>query len=144
MKNILFILLCVFTTQLFSQTTQNTISEEKFGLLSCKNFSKTYIEEDMTYNYVYCSFQNMEYQHITDIGSIMYSKQSDIDEVIEQLEMCLEYMDNKKDSFSVGIFSIYDFHKNVYITEEDGKFTSINKKKVLSLIEWLKSVDMGE
>ena len=38
MKNILFILLCVFTTQLFSQTTQNTISEEKFGLLSCKNF----------------------------------------------------------------------------------------------------------
>ena len=57
--------------------------------------------------------------------------------------MCLEYMDNKKDSFSVGIFSIYDFHKNVYITE-DGKFTSINKKKVLSLIEWLKSVDMGE
>ena len=86
----------------------------------------------------------MKYQHITDIGSIMYSKQSDIDEVIEQLEMCLEYMDNKKDSFSVGIFSIYDFHKNVYITEEDGKFTSINRKKVLSLIEWLKSVDMGE
>ena len=52
MKNILFILLCVFTTQLFSQTTQNTISEEKFGLLSCKNFSKTYIEEDMTYKFV--------------------------------------------------------------------------------------------
>jgi len=143
MKNILFILLCVFSTSLFSQTSKKTISEKKCGLLTCKNFSETNVETDETSYYVYCSFQNTDYQHIVDIGSFMMFSQSSVDEKIEQLENCVKYMDNKSDSFSYDDFRIYDFSKNMYIYDDD-KSTWINKKNVIKLIEWLKLVDMGE
>ena len=144
MKNILFILLCVFSTSLFSQTSKKSLSKKKCHSLECENFKSTNVETDETSYYVYCSFQNMKYQHITDIGSWIMSTPSKIDEMIEELEMCLDYMDNKSDSFisSSLRFRVNDDSKFLYIWE-DGKFCFTNKKKTIQLIEWLKSVDMG-
>ena len=73
------------------------------------------------------------------------SSQSDIDEMIKELEMCLDYMDNKSDSFTSSSrrFRVHDDSKFLYIWE-DGKHCFTNKKKTIQLIEWLESVDMGE
>ena len=145
MKKILSILLVlgVFSTHLFSQTIRKELDRKEFGTLNCTYSISIDVGNSDTSFYVYCSFQNQKYKSITDLGSISIYKMEDKDKMVSDLKECVKYMDDKSISFSIGQFTLYDFSKNLYITDRSdytNKTTSINKKNVLKWIEWLESI----
>ena len=157
MKNLITILLCIISLQLYSQKSSKTIYEKKFGTIDCKFDRVIDLSKSDTSYYVYCGFQNMEYSSITDLGSIFLTNQTDLLKTVEDLKECVKYMDDKSISYSVehkryvgtkseevvGKFLIFDFSKVLYIydvSQLTEKSTMINKKKLLKWISWLEMV----
>ena len=137
MKPLLLILFLFQSLIGFSQTTTTTLHKTKIGfVLSCKNDMEINKSSNDTTFTVFCSFQNQQYQHITDIGSVFIMNKEKLNKTIDELKECLKYMDKKSMNFSIGPFSIYDFSKNLYINDDE-KYTTLNKKGVLKWIEWL-------
>ena len=143
MKKILSILLVlgVFSTHLFSQTIKKDLDEKKIGTLNCSYKMSVKLGESDTSFYIYCSFQNMEYTSIVDIGSIMITSMEEKSKMVSDLKQCVKYMGSEFD-FSLGQFQLYDFSKNLYIKTSSGveKSTTLSKKNVLKWIEWLESI----
>lgn len=143
MKKILSILLVlgVFSTNLFSQTIRKDLDEKKIGSLDCSYKMSIDLEKSDTSLYVYCSFQNMKYSSIVDIGSIMITTMEEKSKMVSDLKQCVKYMGGEFD-FTVGQFQLYDFSKNLYIRTSSGveKSTTLSKKNVLKWIEWLESI----
>lgn len=152
MKNLLTVLLFIMSLQLYSQKTTTTIYDDKIGTISCK-FSRTIdLSNSDTSYYVYCGFQNQKYSSITDLGSVFITDQKGLLKIIEELKGCLKYMDDKSNNYSVdlvsygevsGSLTLYDFSKNLYVTDRSDllpKYTTLNKKKVIKWISWLEMV----
>jgi hypothetical protein len=157
MRNLFTIILCVLSIQLYSQKSNKTIYEKKFGTIECKFDRVIDLSESDTSYYIYCGFQNIKYSSIVDLGSVFITNQTDLLKIIEDLKECVKYMDDKSISYSVeqkryigtqseevvGSFRIFDFSKNLYIydlSQLTEKYTQINKKKLLKWIDWLEMV----
>ena len=157
MKKLFTILLCVVSLQLYSQKSNKTIYEKNFGSLDCEFERVIDLSTSDTSYYIYCGFQNIKYSSITDLGGIFLTYQTDLMKVIEDLKDCLKYMDDESINYSVdvkrfvgttseevrGKFYIYDFSKNLYISDLSQlteKYTTVNKKKLLKWIEWLEMI----
>ena len=157
MKKLLILTLCILSLQLYSQKSNKTIYEKKIGSLDCKFDRVIDLSKSDTSYYIYCGFQNIKYSSITDLGSIFLTNQTDLLKTIEDLKECVKYMDDKSISYSIdnkryvgtkseevkGRFYIYDFSKNLYISDLSQlteKYTTINKKKLLKWIDWLEMV----
>tara|TARA_R110000851_G_scaffold332929_2_gene510470 strand:- start:121 stop:552 length:432 start_codon:yes stop_codon:yes gene_type:complete len=136
MKIILILFLLFQSVTTFSQTIKSKLLKEKIGALTCENVMQINLTNNDTSYYFFCSFQNTEYQHIIDIGSIMISRKNKLTTTINQLNQCLKYMETGKVDFSIGPFILYDFAKVLYIYD-DNKKTTISKKSVIKLINFL-------
>jgi len=136
MKKIFLLIVLFQSLVTYSQTTSSKLLSQKIGSLSCKNVMDINLTNNDTSYYVYCSFQNTEYQYIVDIGSIMISNKNKLTTTINQLKQCLQYMETGKVSFDVGKFRLYDFSRVLYIYDGDKK-TTISKKSVIKWINFL-------
>jgi len=140
MKVILMIIFGGFLFSVNSQTVEKTLDKKLLGPFSCEKKLKINVETNDTTMSCYCTYQNREYSHITDLGIIGLYRESDRDELVKNIKMCLPYMENKSDSFSVGRFKIYDFSKNLYFTSSTKEYTFIDKKRCLKWLEWLENL----
>ena len=140
MKRLLLVLFLFHSFIGFSQIISKTLSEKKIGSLNCKNLETINLPTNDTTYEIRCTFQNQQYQHITDIGSVSFHSElkNDLDEIISQLKECIKYMDDKSYSFSIGQFRISDKFKILWISNyDDTKYTTLSKKNVLKWIKWL-------
>jgi hypothetical protein len=81
-------------------------------------------------------FQNMKYQYITDIWSLYFISKSEMTEFATKLnEFALLGKENVSETIGDYKLQIYDFSNGVYITDKEGKYTMIPKKKAIKLAE---------
>ena len=148
--NIIFItftlFLGIFINPIFCQNLNKNISELKLrGFYSVEyKLSIDIDKNDTTWCGIYMSFQNSE-DDLTEIKSIYFTKKVDVEKFIKDLKRSVEYLGKKQDiSFSGNGYRLqfYDFTKNLYIG--DGKKSTIiyREKDLLSLINWLESLDL--
>ena len=136
MKKILSIALLLLTVTVSAQmTSRKTLAKE--GIFEVMES----IKNTDTMVYYYFSFQNQKYQYISDLGSILLNKKDDVKELSQGLlklatheEKISITIENK--SFSI---SIYDFSNNVYLSDKNGKYTTMSKKQAMKLSESLLS-----
>ena len=129
--------------QVFSQTITKEISQQRIGSVDCNYYMSIEIPASDTTYYIFCSFQNMKYSSITDIGGFVISTKIELDKIIGDLKECLKYIDNQSIGFSIGDFVIHSSSKDLYLYDRRGnfdKFTTLSKNKVLKWISWLDSI----
>lgn len=87
--------------------------------------------------YFYWGFQNKKYSSITDIGSFMFYKKDDLKLFVSGLKQLSEKEKGVDFQLSIGKFGtmeLYDFSNEIYLTEKNGKYTTISKKKVSDIV----------
>ena len=143
-KLIIFTLLFgMLSNNVFSQKITKVISEVTIGSMDCTNKMEINLTTGDTTYFVTNYYQNSKYSHITDLGSLFFMRKEKLDKTIEQIEMCLPYMDVKSDEFSVGNFRVSSYSKNLTITDNKGKYTWMRKKDVIKWLEWLKGTKLN-
>lgn len=151
MKNLTSITFTLFLgiliNPIFCQNLNKNISELKLrGFYSVEyKLSIDIDKNDTTWCGIYMSFQNSDYDDITEIKSIYFTKKVDVEKFIKDLKRSVEYLGKKQEiSFSGNGYRLqfYDFTKSLYIG--DGKKSTIiyREKDLLSLINWLESLDL--
>lgn len=145
MKKIIGLLLVfvLCNVQVFSQTITKEISQQRIGSVDCNYYMSIEIPASDTTYYIFCSFQNMKYSSITDIGGFVISTKIELDKIIGDLKECLKYIDNQSIGFSTGDFVLHSSSKDLYLYDRRGnfdKFTTLSKNKVLKWISWLDSI----
>tara|TARA_R110001632_G_scaffold21566_1_gene62887 strand:- start:53 stop:481 length:429 start_codon:yes stop_codon:yes gene_type:complete len=140
MKSVIAILFGCFVFSSYSQIVEKTLDKRLLGPFRCEKTLKINVESNDTTVKCYCAYQNKKYQHIVDMGIIGLYRESDRDKLVKDIKMCLPYMENNSDAFSVGRFKIYDFSKNLYYTSSSEEYTYINKKQCLKWLEWLENL----
>ena len=133
----------MLSNNVFSQEVTKVISKVKIGILDCTNKMDINVTNGDTTYYVTNYYQNREYSHITDLGSLFFMRKEELNKTIEQIEMCLPYMDVKSDEFSVGNFRVSSVWKLLTITDSKGKYTYMRKKDVIKWLEWLKGTKLN-
>ena len=141
MKKVLLGLVLLLGFNGISQTKTDRISGIRCGKLFCVNEMEIDLSNSDTTYIVYCQFQNIQYQVLTDMGSIGIYSKSILDKTINNLKECLKYMDDKSLSFRVGEFNISKSSKNLFVYDGD-KFTFLNKKNVIKFINYLEKCVM--
>ena len=79
--------------------------------------------------------QNMKYSHITDIGSVFYTRKADLLKFAQVLLEFSKYDSGTTISQQLGTTSLdlYDFSNSIYIEDNNGKYTTITKRKAEEL-----------
>lgn len=115
------------------------------------NYSKIInIDKKDTSYFLSIVFQNMEYEHISDIKHINFNLKTDslyVTELINVLKSAVDIMDGKetiswnKKKYSVRV---YDFNNILYLYEAEGNgYTTLSKGSVYKLMNWLESIING-
>ena len=133
MKTYLFILIFIVSGFSFAQKeVRKTLSSSSLGW----EINQVIQEEADTNVYFYMGFQNMKYQYITDIWSLYFISKSEMTEFATKLnEFALLGKENVSETIGDYKLQIYDFSNGVYITDKEGKYTMIPKKKAIKLAE---------
>jgi hypothetical protein len=83
------------------------------------------------------SFQNEEYDYIVDIGSIIFKDLESLQKLASLMQDMID-MPDKELVVDADIYTLnkYDFNNNViYIRNNDGEYTLMNKKSIKELNE---------
>lgn len=90
-----------------------------------------------TSTYFYYSFQNMEYSHIIDRGSIFFSKQKDLIAFADALKVLAGKESGARIQLKVDEYSLRlsDVSNYVYIEDEKGKYTYFTKKTAIKMAD---------
>lgn len=135
MKTNLFIL--IFLVSQFSiaqKEVQKTLSSSPLGW----EINQVIRDDADTNVYFYMGFQNMKYQYITDIWSLYFVSKSEMTEFATKLnEFALLGKENVSETIGDYKLQTFDFSNGVYITDKEGKYTMIPKKKAIKLSEEL-------
>jgi hypothetical protein len=135
MKTNLFIL--IFLVSQFSiaqKEVQKTLASSPLGW----EISQVIRDDADTNVYFFMGFQNMKYQYITDIWSLYFVSKSEMTEFATKLnEFALLGKENISETIGDYKLQIFDFSNGVYVTDKEGKFTLIPKKKAIKLAEEL-------
>jgi hypothetical protein len=77
----------------------------------------------------------MKYSHITDIGSVFYTRKADLLKFAQVLLEFSKYDSGTAISQQLGTTSLdlYDFSNSIYIEDNNGKYTTITKRKAEEL-----------
>jgi hypothetical protein len=96
------------------------------------------IEEKDTSNYLAITFNNAQYQHIRDFGSIIINSKEDADVFIEEVNKIITY--DGKGLFSVS-FNGGSISGNKILTmySKDGKYVYINKKTLIKIVNYIEN-----
>jgi hypothetical protein len=81
-------------------------------------------------------FQNKKYQHITDIGSVLFTTKSYLVAFMEKLWVMadMEKGIDFTDKVGTTTLSRYSFSRNVYITDREGKYTYLTKGQISRMV----------
>lgn len=96
------------------------------------------IEEKDTSNYLAITFNNAQYQHIRDFGSIIINSKEDAGVFIEEVNKIITY--DGKGLFSVS-FNGGSISGNKILTmySKDGKYVYINKKTLIKIVNYIEN-----
>jgi hypothetical protein len=108
------------------------------GVLLPYKIEKSISNDTDTIIYFYWGFQNKKYSSITDIGSFLFYKKSELQLFVDMLKLIAQKEDGSNIEVSIGnygTFKLYDFDiKSIYITEKSGKYTTISKKEAIEIV----------
>lgn len=131
MKNLILLMAVMsFSFNGFNQTKERfTIAR---GSSADYKVEKVITNSTDTLIYFYWGFQNQKYSQITDIGSIMITKKEDLQLLASSLQKVSEKEKGVSFEISVGNYAtinLYDFANTIYISDKNGKYTTISKNK---------------
>jgi hypothetical protein len=90
-----------------------------------------------TVTYFYYGYQNAKYTHITDIGAICTESKQELIDISNGLKTLATKEKGVQLELKVGKYSLslYDFSNNIYIEDEDGKYTYVTKNKAVKMAD---------
>lgn len=147
MKKIILLFVLAFSLSINAQLKRVVISETEIGEVSAKYLKSINTETKDTLFLAYLGFQNQKYKSFTDIKSIYFTSQDEINEFVSDLKNVSKEMDSKAEmSWNRTNYSmiLFDFANLVYLYQAPRKgsgYTTLNKKHVDKLIEWLESIE---
>ena len=138
MKNLFIIIIAIISFNSYSQkevTKALATNTSTIGLGNGWKIQQVIKNDTDTSTYFYMAFQNIAYTYITDIGSVFFSSQSDLVIFCDKL---IEYANTEKGirvKQNIGFISIelINASNSIFITDNEGKYTAISKKKALKL-----------
>lgn len=126
------------------QIESNTISQADIYNIDCKYVSMI-TNDFIKTGYISLSFQNEKYSYINDKAAILITDTIILNDFISELKSAIEICNDKTTKHWIKkTYSILaqDFSKKVYLCEAGTlKYTSLNKKNAIQLVEWLESLD---
>ena len=144
MKTICVLLaVCLLSMSAYTQqTVKETLAKGRVVSWSIKRL----IENDKdTIVYFYWGYQNKKYTQIRDIGSVFFYEKSELKLFAEKLIEYCQMERGKSISYSIGDFkiSLFDFSNEIYIEDDENKYTTISKRnaQVLSA-EIMQHIDL--
>lgn len=106
------------------------------GVLLDYTIEKNISNGVVTNTYFYWGFQNQEYSSIVDIGSLFFTQKKDLQLFTDMLKVIAKKENGSNIDITIkgGKLNLYDFDDDfVYITDRNGKYTTIEKKKLLDI-----------
>lgn len=140
MKNLFIIIIAIISFNCYSQkqvTNSLATNTSTLGLGRGWKIEQVVKNDTDTTTYFYMAFQNIAYTYITDIGSVFFTSQSDLVIFCDKL---IEYANKEKGNAikeKIGLVSIelLGSSNSIFITDNEGKYTAISKKKALKLAD---------
>ena len=134
MKKIMISVALLIATNGFSQMTEKKIasgsSAEWKIVMNVKNGTDTV-------TYFYYGYQNAKYTHITDIGAICTQDKQELIDISNALKTLSEKEKGVQVELNINKYSLrlYDFSNNIYIEDEEGKYTYVTKKQAVKMAD---------
>jgi hypothetical protein len=90
-----------------------------------------------TVTYFYYGYQNAKYTHITDIGAICTQDKQELIDISNALKTLSEKEKGVQVELNINKYSLrlYDFSNNIYIEDEEGKYTYVTKKQAVKMAD---------
>jgi hypothetical protein len=96
------------------------------------------IEDKDTSNYLAITFNNAQYQHIRDFGSIIINSKDDADVFIEEVNKIIAYEGKGMLSVKFNGGSISG-NKILTMYDKNGKYVYINKKTLIKIVNYVQN-----
>jgi hypothetical protein len=139
-KYLIFFIFGLLSLNLYSQSVKNKLYEKSIGnYFDCSLNQKIDLAINDTTYYLFCSFQNMTYSTITDIGSIYCEDRKCMEKLLSDLKKIIElYNQNPLIEYEVesGMCILSLRGKNLWIYDKS-KYTYLNIKYMLKFNDWL-------
>jgi hypothetical protein len=87
--------------------------------------------------YFFYGYQNKAYDYITDIGSVFFTEEEELIDFANSLKT----LSTKENGVQVQLrvssatLKLYDFSNNIYIEDNNGKYTYVTKKQAIKLAD---------
>ena len=135
MKRIMVSVAILIATNSFSQMTETkkiasgTTVDWKI-VMNIKNGTDTV-------TYFYYGYQNAKYTQITDIGAICTQSKQELIDIANGLKTLATKEKGVQLELNINKYSLrlYDFSNNIYIQDEDGKYTQVSKKNAIKMAD---------
>jgi len=101
------------------------------------------VEAGDTTKYMSIAFQNVKYQHITDIGVILLSNEEECDTFASQIKYVIPKAGgDEMVEFDEGKYKIVvGNNQNVFFYDSDGKYSFINTTNAIKLADWISTLE---
>jgi hypothetical protein len=151
MKNLITIILILFSINSFGQMKRDKFIEKNIGGVKLIYQRAVDIEKgDSTY-VLFFSFQNAKYSRLTDIKIIGLFSRNAIEQWMKDMKSAYKQiltgekvdMDWNREEYKL---TLYNFSKNLILTEGKGTggYTLLSKNNVRDLMELVSTVDFGK
>lgn len=145
MKKLFLLFALALSLSVNAQTKRVIISEAQIGEISAKYLKSINIETKDTLYLAYMGFQNKKYKSITDIKSIYFKTQDEINEFVKDLKLAVSESESKTSmdwnrvNYTIMLF---EFTNQIYLYQGKGNgYTTLSKKHSENLIEWLEGFE---
>ena len=140
MKNFLLLSILFLTFSFHSQISETTTLSS--GILGSETWK---IEKEITggkkYVDFFYGFQNKEYSSIVDIGSVMFSDKISLEKFVAGIELLTTKTAgvNVSLQFKGGRVYLYDFSEDIYLSDEEGKYTKFTKDEAIIFVKEIRT-----
>ena len=141
MRNLVIVLLCILSLQLYSQNINKTIKDIDLGNLTVDFKMEVNSKSDTSYRLTYC-WSNEKYSSIDDVQCQLHFTDNEIKVMITTLNNCLNYIGKGVDYniSKVGFdFTVYEFSDEVYLRKEK-KYVTLSKSQINKLTSFLSKI----
>jgi len=152
-KQIILIILIIISKSFFSQTKTVTIDEKGIKwlgttLVTCSKNASIDIETTDTIGlYISFRFRNANYTHIIDPRSIIFSKNTDLEDFKKfkkDLNSAIENIDSNDPINFRGINYVINVtgNKTIWLYDSKNGYTGFYLKQALKFQEWVNSTEL--
>jgi hypothetical protein len=134
MKKIIISVAILIASNSFAQMTET--KKLASGAAGCKISMEIKNGTD-TSVYFFYGYQNKAYDYITDIGSVFFTEEKELIDFANSLK-ALSIKENGVQvqlQVSSATLKLYDFSNNIYIEDNNGKYTYVTKKQAIKLAD---------